>query len=89
MLRSLTLGMLCLVLLAALGVEAEEPVDLDVVNRIRYEGLHRSQVMETLEYLSDVIGSRLTGSPGMKAANVWTRDRMAEWGLENAAVETP
>jgi len=43
--------------------------------------------METLEHLSDVIGSRLTGSPAMKEANMWTRDRMAEWGMENTAVE--
>ena len=83
MLRPLTFGMLCLVLLVALGAKAEEPVDLDMVNRIRNEGFHRSQVMDTLEYLSDVIGSRVTGSPGMKEANTWRRDRMANWGMEN------
>jgi hypothetical protein len=76
-----------MVLMAVVGVEAEEPVDLEMVNKIRYEGFHRSQVMETLEHLSDVIGTRVTGSPGMKAANEWTRDRMAGWGFENAAVE--
>ncbi len=87
MLRWVSFAVCCLVLLAVVGVEAEEPVDLEMVNKIRYEGFHRSQVMETLEHLSDVIGSRLTGSPGMKAANEWTRDRMAGWGFENAAVE--
>jgi len=61
-----------LVLLVVVGVAAEEePVDLEMVNKIRYEGFHRSQVMETLEHLTDVIGSRLTGSPGMKAASEW------------------
>src|ERR1044071_7827715 len=52
----------------------------DVIERIKDEGLKRSQVMRTLEYLTDVIGPRLTGSPSLKRANNWTRDRLAEWG---------
>jgi carboxypeptidase Q len=59
----------------------------DPITRIRDEGLNRSQVMETMSYLTDVIGPRLTGSPNMKRANEWTRDRMAEWGLANANLE--
>ena len=35
---------------------AEEPVDLDMINRIREEGFHRSQVMETAYHLTEVIG---------------------------------
>ncbi|MGH9316378.1 MAG: M20/M25/M40 family metallo-hydrolase, partial [Thermoanaerobaculia bacterium] len=34
------------------------------------------------------IGPRLTGSPQMKAANDWTRQRLAEWGLSNAHLES-
>jgi hypothetical protein len=66
---------------------AEEPIDWDAVNRIRDEGFNRSQVMDTLEHMTDVIGPRLTGSPGMRAANEWTRDQLTEWGLENAQLE--
>src|SRR5271156_4557468 len=47
-----------------------------VIERIKEEGLKRSQVMTTLSYLSDVIGPRLTGSPNMKRANEWTRDKL-------------
>jgi carboxypeptidase Q len=65
-----------------------DPVDLVMVTRIREEGLKRSQVMETVEELTDVIGPRLTGSPQMKRANEWTRERLAGWGLANAHVET-
>ena len=43
--------------------------------------------METLSYLTDVVGPRLTGSPGMKHANEWTRDTLSSWGLQNAEVE--
>jgi hypothetical protein len=58
-----------------------------VIALIRDEGLNRSQVMDTLDYLCDVIGPRLTGSPACKRANEWTRDRLAEWKLDNAHLE--
>jgi carboxypeptidase Q len=60
----------------------------DVVARIKDEGLNRSQVMQTLSYLSDVIGPRLTCSPNMLRANEWTRAKLTEWGLSNAHLET-
>ena len=60
----------------------------DPIERIKDEGMNRSQVMQTLSYLTDVIGPRLTGSPGMKRANEWTRDQMKSWGLENAHLES-
>ncbi len=65
---------------------AEEETN-DPIARIREEGLNHSQAMETLSYLSDVIGPRLTGSPSMKRANEWTRDKLASWGLANAHLE--
>ena len=68
------------------AVPAPDPND--PITRIREEGLKRSQVMETLSYLSDVIGPRLTNSPQMKRANEWTRDRLAKWGLQNAHLES-
>ena len=43
--------------------------------------------MATMSYLTDVIGPRLTGSPNMKRANEWTRDKLAAWGLANAHLE--
>src|SRR6185436_12751331 len=59
----------------------------DPIARIRDEGLNRSQVMQTLSYLTDVIGPRLTGSPNLKRANEWTRDTLASWGMNNAHLE--
>ncbi|MFN0108917.1 MAG: M20/M25/M40 family metallo-hydrolase [Blastocatellia bacterium] len=65
-----------------------EKVDLEMMKKIRAEGLERSQIMETLSWLTDVNGHRLTGSPGMKAANEWTKNKMAEYGLVNAHLES-
>jgi carboxypeptidase Q len=60
----------------------------ETLDKIKDEGLGKnSQVMQTLSYLTDVIGGRLTGSPNMKRANEWTRDTMAKWGMQNAKLE--
>ena len=74
-------------LLAPAGLAAEEPVDLGMMTRIRDEGFRHSQVMATASYLTDVIGARLTGSPALRRANEWTRDRLSTWGLANAHLE--
>ncbi|HEX8475326.1 MAG TPA: M20/M25/M40 family metallo-hydrolase [Pyrinomonadaceae bacterium] len=59
----------------------------DPIERIKEEGLKRSQIMQTLDYLTNVIGPRLTNSPNMRRANNWTRDKLTEWGMQNAHLE--
>lgn len=59
-----------------------------MIAKIREEGLQRSQVMKTLSLLTDVNGPRLTGSPGAKQANEWTRDELTRIGLSNAHLES-
>jgi carboxypeptidase Q len=59
----------------------------EIIDKIKDEGMNRSQVMQTLSYLSNVIGARLTASPNLKHANEWTRDTMTKWGMENAHLE--
>jgi hypothetical protein len=78
--------LLCVTPNAAAQV-AQEAVDLDVVHRIREEGLERSQIEAIGGYLTDVIGPRLTGAPAMRQANDWTAEKLREWGLENVVVE--
>lgn len=65
----------------------EEKVDTDVMARIREEGMTRSQLPQTLAYLTDVIGPRVTGSPGLRRANEWTKNKLTEWGLVNGRLE--
>jgi hypothetical protein len=79
---------ICLATLAVPALPAEERVDLDMITKIRDEEFRHSQVMETASELMDRIGPRLTGSPQMKAANDWTRAKLAEWGLANAHLES-
>ena len=72
---------------AASAGAAADSMDMDMVYRIREEGFRNSHVMETLEELTDDIGPRLTNSPNARRANKWTRDQLAEWGMENAHLE--
>jgi len=87
MLRRLAF-LLAIVWAAPVSVFAAEPVDLAMVGRIRYEAFTNSTVMDTLAELTDVIGPRVTGSPQMKQANEWTRQRLESWGLQDAHLES-
>jgi hypothetical protein len=78
-----------LALLAALAagpvapVQMPEPVDTAAIARIRDEGLNRSQVMDTLFWLTDRYGPRLSGSPEYEEAGDWAMGRLREWGVQN------
>ena len=67
---------------------ATEPVNERVIAQIKAEGFQHSAVMETLSWLADVHGPRLTGSPALRAAGEWARNEMTRWGLANAALES-
>jgi len=64
-----------------------ETVDFDAIYRIKDEAVNRSQVMETLSYLTDVHGPRLTNSPNMRAAAAWAKQRLEGYGLDKVALE--
>ena len=72
----------------AIAIHAQtEKLDYQAIDRIRDEGLNRSQVMDHISWLSDVYGPRLTGSPAIQQASEWAMKKMTEWGLANAHQE--
>lgn len=60
-----------------------EQVDTTALALLRDEGMNRSQVMQTLSYLTDVYGPRLTWSPEYTQAAAWASTKLKEWGLQN------
>ncbi len=62
-------------------------VERSAVDKMREEGMERSQAMATMKYLSDVIGARLTNSPAQRSANKWTKEQLEKWGMKNAAID--
>jgi hypothetical protein len=76
--RIRALSVLALVAAAPLGAQT---VDTTGAGAIIAQAMDHSEVMKTAAYLTDVIGPRLTTSPGMKAANEWTLEQFKRWGL--------
>jgi carboxypeptidase Q len=72
---------------AARAQEAQERVDLQAIEKIKEEGMKRSQIMDILSYMTDVHGPRLTNSPNLKAAQEWAKQKLGEWGIQNAHLE--
>jgi carboxypeptidase Q len=86
-LRFSLFALLSSLMLSSSPATAQEKIDLDAITKIRYEGFRNSQIMQLASGLTDGIGPRLTGSPNMKRANEWTRDKLTEFGLVNAHLE--
>jgi carboxypeptidase Q len=57
--------------------------DAQILSEVR----DHSEAMANIEYLSDSIGPRLTGSPQLKQANDWTAAKFREYGLTNVHLE--
>jgi carboxypeptidase Q len=76
-----------LVVIGAFASGQAPSVDWDMAAKIREEGLQRSQVMDIVGYMTDVLGGRLTLSENMKRAQLWAKDKMEKLGLENVVIE--
>lgn len=66
---------------------AQEPIDRDMIAKIKDEGLNHSQVEGTFTHFTEDIGPRLTGSPAHIQAAEWARDKLKDWGLSDAHLE--
>src|SRR5207237_1099506 len=86
-LRRKTLFVAPALLLSAVRGIADDKPDLSVINRIKAEALSNSKVMDTMFYLTDVYGPRLTNSPNYQAAGDWAVKRLLEYGLVNVREE--
>lgn len=62
--------------------------DTATVRSLISEGTERSHAAADLEYLSDVIGPRLTGSPAARRASDWTARKFREYGLDSVWAES-
>lgn len=77
-------------LLAAFSLSAQDHgdrSDLGLVGRIKTEAFDNSQVMDTIWYLTDQYGPRLTASPEFQEAADWTVKRLQSYGIENVHLE--
>lgn len=81
-------GALGLLLASAAGAQdGGDKVDLSALTQIKNEAFQHSQVMDSLFYISDVYGPRITNSRNHRAAAEWAMQRLKSWGLQNVHLE--
>lgn len=89
--RKVALGvaviLVALTLPSVAQMQGRDRADLDAIYKIKDEGFNRSKVMETMSYLTDIYGPRLTNSPQMRAAADWAMKTLNEWGMANVKKE--
>ncbi len=78
-----TVALLVSFLLCAAPSWSQSDNTLEVVSRIKGEAFDRSQVMDTLEFLTDLYGPRLTASPEFQQAADWAMSRLKSYGISN------
>ena len=63
------------------GADAEA-LNYDALALLRQVGLaeETSEVMSTASYLMDVLGPRLSGSPGWRKSADWVVQKLKSWG---------
>lgn len=59
--------------MGAAALAAQGKIDHLMIARIREEGFQRNRVMHFAESMTDVLGPRLTGSPGLRRAEQWAK----------------
>ena len=66
---------------------AQEARQAEVYAAIRKEEMEHSKILNTLHYLTDLYGPRLTGSPNHVNAAKWIARELQSWGFDNTALE--
>ena len=79
-----TLAAGCLAILPAL---AQAPGLAAINTQLRAQETKDSQLMWFLHEVTDVYGPRLTGSPGLRAAQDFAVGQMVKWGFSNVHLE--
>jgi carboxypeptidase Q len=69
---------------AAAAKDPNAEADDKIISEVR----DHNEIMSNLEYISDMIGARLTGSENLKKANDWTRQKFADYGVANPHLES-
>jgi carboxypeptidase Q len=74
-------------LMPFLAMSQSETVDLNMVYKIKQEGLKNSSIEDLASGLMDFVGPRLTGSTGINRGNEWAKKKMEEFGFQNVRIE--
>ncbi len=78
----LLFGILAITVLMPIQAQIIKDTDTLMANRIKSEAIDNSRAIETLNYLTNVLGARLTNSKNQLSASHWTKDQFIKMGLK-------
>jgi carboxypeptidase Q len=70
------------------NILAQERVDLEMMYKIKSEGIGNSQIQDLSFHLTDFLGPRLSGSSNLRNARNWTAQKFQDWGLANVNIDS-
>lgn len=82
-----TLILILFLLIPVYANAQTEPIDLEILYKIKQEEKANSQIEELSFLLTDFVGPRLTASQGKLDANETVKKKMEELGLENVIID--
>jgi carboxypeptidase Q len=85
--RNLLAGSCACALLTLPAFAAPPPADTVTLNHIADAAFNHGEVVDIAAYLSDQIGGRMTNSPAMRRAEIWTQEKFRGWGLKDVRAE--
>ncbi len=85
--KSSLISLYLMLFIPAMLLSQNEKVDLNMIYKIKQEGMRNSAIEELAFGLTDLTGPRLTGSTGGARGNEWAKKKMEELGLQNVRIE--
>src|SRR5450759_3666938 len=85
--RKISIALLILLVLPGWVMSQSENVDLNMIYKIKQEGLKNSGIEYLAFWLTDFVGPRLTASTGYNRGNEWAKKKMEELGFQNVRIE--
>ena len=64
-----------------------EPVDLEMIYKIKQYEKSRSQIEDISFWMTDYLGPRLTASQNKARANEFVKNKFKEFGLSNTVID--
>jgi carboxypeptidase Q len=85
--RKAVISLCLLVAMTSLLIAQTEKVDLEMVYKIKQEGMNNSNIEDIAFWMTDYVGPRLTGSSGFTRGAEWAKGKMEELGFRNVKID--
>jgi carboxypeptidase Q len=85
--KRISISLLLLLLMPLWLLAQTEKIDLEMIYKIKQEGMNNSKIEDLAFGITDMTGPRLTGSAGFDRGAEWVKKKMEEFGFQNVRIE--